>query len=412
MPANLDLYKAVVRLTNTFGLGKRQSLGSGVVFSPSGLIITNNHVIEDSNFGTAFGQLAVELLQRADRPASDAVPAEVVIRNEVYDLAVIRITGTLPVHFIDLLKTLPIDESFMERRIRVLGYPPLGGGTITVTRGIISGFDESGNLKTDAEINPGNSGGAALDDLDMFLGLPSFVFADEQGKLGFVISVDRIKEWFGIALKSCLPTTSEYLAAAFAHSNLNFTGENLDQSNKYPRILGKFAAVEMLLSKGEYEKAIPHIEFILEKRPRSALAYHYLGDALLGLGRHLDAVAQFKICLTYDPDHIPALGNLGVALTHLGRQTEALQIFEQISDVSDNPVELRTAYHNIGHIYETSGQAELSRMYEKKATDLTAAAAERLSQYTHQKNPKDAATALTDAIMNAEIKLDDQSTLE
>ena len=57
----------------------------------------------------------------------------------------------------------------LEKRIRVLGYPPLGGGTITVTRGIVSGFDEIGNLKTDAEINPGNSGGAALDDIDVFL---------------------------------------------------------------------------------------------------------------------------------------------------------------------------------------------------------------------------------------------------
>jgi len=155
MPANFNLYKSVVRLTNTFGLDKRQSLGSGVVFSPTGLVITNNHVIEEANFGTAFGQITVESLDSVDRPASDAVPAEVVIRNEGVDLAVVRITGAAPPHFIDLLSTPPIDASLMERRIRVLGYPPIGGGTITVTRGIVSGFDEAGNLKTDAEINPG-----------------------------------------------------------------------------------------------------------------------------------------------------------------------------------------------------------------------------------------------------------------
>ncbi len=153
MPVNLDLYRAVVRLTKTSGLDNRKSLGSGVLFGPTGLIITNNHVIEDPDFGTAFGQIAIESLQRVDRPASDAVPAEVVIRNEVYDLAVVRIVGAPPAHFIDLLNTPPVDAAMMERRIRVLGYPPLGGGTITVTRGIVSGFDEAGNLKTDADIN-------------------------------------------------------------------------------------------------------------------------------------------------------------------------------------------------------------------------------------------------------------------
>ncbi len=75
MPVDRDIYRAVVRLTNTSGLDNRNSLGSGVVISPTGLVITNNHVIEDSDFGTAFGQITVEALQRVDRAASDAVPA-------------------------------------------------------------------------------------------------------------------------------------------------------------------------------------------------------------------------------------------------------------------------------------------------------------------------------------------------
>jgi hypothetical protein len=409
MPVNFDLYRAVVRLTNTSGLDNRNSLGSGVVFSPTGLVITNNHVIEDSAFGTAFGQITVESLQRVNRPASDAVPAEVVIRNEVYDLAVVRITGAPPAHFVDLLNTTPMNASLMERRVRVLGYPPLGGGTITVTRGIVSGFDETGNLKTDAEINSGNSGGAVLDDLDMFLGIPSFICADAQGKLGFIISVDRIKEWLATALKSPVPETPEELAAAFADSNLNFSGDNLDQSTKYPRILGKFAAVETLLSRGEYERVMPHIEFILDKRPRSALAYHYLGNALLGLGRYLEAATQFRTSLAYNPGHIPALGNFGVTLIHLSRHGEALQIFEQIIDTSDNPAELWASYDNIGKIYETWGHAEISGLYRQKAAELSAAAAERLSQYAHPQNPEDKIAAVTNAIMNAEIEIEDSS---
>jgi S1-C subfamily serine protease len=150
------------------------------------------------------------------------------------DLAVVRITGVSPTHFIDLLKVPPTNESLIERRIRVLGFPPLGGGTITVTRGVVSGFDEVGNLKTDAEINPGNSGGAAFDDLDSFLGIPSFIVAGEEGKLGFLISADRVKQWLAAALKSGLPATTEELGVAFGNSNLDFYGDNLDQSTWQP----------------------------------------------------------------------------------------------------------------------------------------------------------------------------------
>ena len=404
MPTNLDLYRAVVRLTNTFGLDNRRSLGSGVVFSPTGLVITNNHVIEDDDFGTAFGKIVVESLQRVDRPASEGVPAEVVIRNENYDLAVVRITGAPPAHFIDLLNSRPVDESLMERRIRVVGYPPLGGGTVTVTRGIVSGFDEAGNLKTDAEINPGNSGGGAFDDLNTFLGIPSFIISDAQGKLGFIISVDRVKEWFEAVLKSGVPGTSEQLASAFVSSNLKFSGDNVDQSAQYPRILGKFAAVETLLSRNEYEKVIPHVEFILNKRPRSALAYHYLGNALLGLARYPDAARQFRTCLGYNPNHIPALGNFGLTLIHLGRHGEALQIFEQIIDATENPVELWAAYTNIGQIYKDWGQAAVSELYSQKATELSTAAAEHRGKYKHQHS------RLADAIVEVEIEMEDQGS--
>jgi S1-C subfamily serine protease len=127
-----------------------------------------------------------------------------------------------------------------------------------VTHGIVGGFDKTGNLKTDAEINPENSGGAALDDLDLFLGVPSFISEDALGKIRFIISINRIKEWLGSFLKSGLPQTTEQMASAFEGSNLNFSGDNIDQSNNYPRILSKFAAVEMLLSLRANMKRLCH----------------------------------------------------------------------------------------------------------------------------------------------------------
>lgn len=400
---NVDIYKAVVRITNTSSLNGGSSLGSGVVVGPAGLVITNNHVIEDANFGTAFGDIAIETIQAVDRVASEARPVELVIRNESYDLAVLRILGTPPPQFIDLLSVPPTNESLIERNVRVLGYPLLGGSTITVTRGIVSGFDEAGNIKTDAEINPGNSGGAALDDLDTFLGIPSFIVTEEEGKLGFIISADRIKQWLHSILKDGLPKTTAELASAFVDSNLNFGGENLDQSTKYPRILSRFAAVESLLSKCEYDEVMPHIAFILDKRPRSALAYKYLGNALLGLGRYTEAATQFRNCLAYDPGDIPALGNLGLTLVYLGRHAEALQIFEQVIDLSDNPLELWAAYTNIGRVYEIWERPDLSEIYREKANELHAAAEERSPHYTRPEDPENLVQRLTDAITKVEI---------
>jgi tetratricopeptide (TPR) repeat protein len=276
---------------------------------------------------------------------------------------------------------------------------------ITVTRGVVSGFDENQNLKTDAEINPGNSGGAALDDMDSFLGIPSFTISGEDGKLGFIVTLNRIIEWLTTVLKSGLPATSDRIDEAFTGSNLNFSGDNLDQSNKYPRILVKFAAVETLLSERKYEESIPQIQFILEKRPRSALAYHYLGNALLGLGRYREATNQYRHCLSLDPNHIPALGNLGVSLISLSREQEALQIFEQVIDGSDDPAELWTSYNNIAGIYERAKNGALSQSYRSKANELRQAAEQRLSEHTQRRGKGSKLEALLNAMVHAEIKM-------
>jgi hypothetical protein len=338
------------------------------------------------------------------------VHADVVIRNEVFDLAVIKVSGPPPMHYVDILNTAAIDESFIERHIRVLGYPPLGGGTITVTRGIVSGFDEAGNLKTDAEINPGNSGGGTFDDLDTFIGIPSFITTEVHGKLGFIVSTARIKGWFGEILKDGVPSRPEDLGAAFERSNLTFSGENVDQSNQYPRILGKFAAIETLLSSHEYERAIPHVKFILDKRPRSALAHRYLGNILLGLKRYAEAATEYRTCLAYDPNSIPALGNLGLTLALLGRGGEALQIFEQIIDSTDNPSDLCCAYHNIGQIYSDWKRGDLSDLYWKKADELKAGAETDLSPGSpYPANAGGLVERLLDAIVKTEIQMEDES---
>lgn len=369
-------------------------------------MLTNNHVISEASLGTAFGEIRVDLLESADQLPFGKHPAGIVIRNEDLDLALLKINSDIPFDFVDIFRGPSIDPSVIEQRIRIFGYPGIGGDTLTVTRGIVSGFDGSRNLKTDAEINPGNSGGGAFNEADEFLGVPSSIVAEGSGKIGFVISVDRIREWLQSIVKDgTLPTTREEIGPSLTASNLIFAGGDIDQGSIKPKVLGKFAAVETLLARQNYTDAIPHLEYILLDRPRSALAHHYYGNALLGLERFSEAADRYREALRYDPHRIPALGNLGVALINLLRYTEAVQIFEFITGATDDPVQLWTAYHNIGRIYETWDNPDLAAPYNLKAEELRTAAEQRMTEYKSPSAGSDGFSRLTHALVEAEIKL-------
>ena len=78
--------------------------------------------------------------------------------------------------------------------LAVIGFPGLGGSTVTFTDGVVAGFldeDEDGVyewIKTDTEMNPGNSGGLAIDQQGAFIGVPSAGYsrADVAGKISLI----------------------------------------------------------------------------------------------------------------------------------------------------------------------------------------------------------------------------------
>jgi serine protease Do len=161
-------------------------VGSGIVLTADGYILTNRHVVEDSQ------ALTVEL---ADGSQYDAT---VVTVSDDQDLALIKIdaTGLSPAVIGDS-GTLEVGQTAI-----AIGSP-LGTFTETVTRGIISGTgrtitvaDESTGrpvtmtdlLQTDAAINPGNSGGPLLDASGAVVGVNTAVSADAEG-LGFAIPI-------------------------------------------------------------------------------------------------------------------------------------------------------------------------------------------------------------------------------
>jgi S1-C subfamily serine protease len=162
-------------------------VGSGIIVSSDGYILTNRHVVEGSS------SLTVELFD------GQTYPATLVQQSDTKDLALIKIDATG-------LRAAPIGDSSKAQvgeTVLAIGSP-LGTYTETVTKGILSGTgrditvqDEltgrptqlTGLMQTDAAINPGNSGGPLLDATGAVIGINTAVSTSAQG-LGFAIPIN------------------------------------------------------------------------------------------------------------------------------------------------------------------------------------------------------------------------------
>lgn len=186
--SSADLAHAVVQIV-AYLQGEEGSAwwGSGTVISPDGLILTNAHVaVADETEGT-LDRLEVAVTTASDTPPEPTYVAEVVASDWALDLAVLRISeriggGALPT---DLKYAALGDSDALEigDPIRILGYPGIGGETITLTSGLVSGFVSEAGLgnrawvKTDATIAGGNSGGMAVNARGELIGVPTIAAA-------------------------------------------------------------------------------------------------------------------------------------------------------------------------------------------------------------------------------------------
>jgi len=180
-----------------FGGGARRprmesSLGSGVVVDPAGLIVTNNHVIENAD------EIRVAL---ADGREFDA---KVLQRDERVDLAVLQVTGDTPFASVALADS---DRTEIGDLVLAIGNP-FGIGQ-TVTNGIVSalarthiGSNDVGYfIQTDAAINPGNSGGALIDMRGQLVGVNTAIFSRSGGSngIGFAIPSNLVRAFVDAA---------------------------------------------------------------------------------------------------------------------------------------------------------------------------------------------------------------------
>tara|TARA_B100002003_G_C14149499_1_gene552827 strand:+ start:1344 stop:2468 length:1125 start_codon:yes stop_codon:yes gene_type:complete len=149
-------------------LGERASLGSGVIISDQGYILTNLHVVD-----TLFDAFDTEVTLKDGRKT----PATVVAWDKDKDLAVLHIN-------MDNLAPIQIgDEQELEVGdiVFAIGYPRNIGQS--VSQGIVSALTTNPDtsisiIQTDAAINPGNSGGALIDNEGTLVGINSSIFSE------------------------------------------------------------------------------------------------------------------------------------------------------------------------------------------------------------------------------------------
>jgi Do/DeqQ family serine protease len=196
----------------------QRSLGSGVMVDPSGLVVTNVHVIEGAD------QVKVSLSDKRE------FEAEIILKDSRSDLAVLRLKDA---H--EKFPTLDFDNSdeLMVGDVVLAIGNPFGVGQ-TVTHGIISALartqvgvtDYQFFIQTDAAINPGNSGGALVDMTGRLAGINTAIYSRSGGSqgIGFAIPANMVRvvvasaksggkavkrPWLGAKLQAVTPEIAE-----------------------------------------------------------------------------------------------------------------------------------------------------------------------------------------------------------
>ena len=175
----------------------QNSLGSGVLVDQSGLVVTNNHVIQ----GSGEAEITVALSDGRE------FPAKVVLKDEHTDLAVLRLDAK-GVQF-PAIQFADSDSLEVGDLVLAIG-DPFGVGQ-TVTSGIVSALartqvgisDYQFFIQTDAAINPGNSGGALVDMDGKLAGINTAIFSRSGGShgIGFAIPSNMVRLVVQSALK-------------------------------------------------------------------------------------------------------------------------------------------------------------------------------------------------------------------
>ncbi|MGH7280608.1 MAG: trypsin-like peptidase domain-containing protein, partial [Polyangiaceae bacterium] len=192
-----------------------RAIGSGVIYTPDGAILTNNHVVDEA--------LSINVHLRDGR----YLPAKLIGRDPATDLAVIKVdaTGLTAAKFADT------DKLKVGQWVVAIGSP--FGLDYTVTSGVLSAKGRGGlgmnavedYLQTDASINPGNSGGPLCDLDGAVVGINEMIARGAGSNIGFAIPSNLVRHvadqimrtghveraWIGVGIQDLTPDLASAL---------------------------------------------------------------------------------------------------------------------------------------------------------------------------------------------------------
>jgi serine protease Do len=282
---------------------RQRSLGTGFIIDTQGFILTNNHVVEQTD------EIKVTLNDKTE------FNAKIIGRDPKTDLALIRIE---PHHALTALPLGDSDKLEVGDWVIAIGNP-FGLGH-TVTAGIVSakyrqiGAGAYDNfIQTDASINPGNSGGPLLNTAGEVIGVNTAIFSQSGGSvgIGFAIPINMAKDllpqlkkgkvvrgWLGVMIQEITPELKDKLELKEEKGALvgdvvaegpadkagikrgdvivSFDGKEISQANDLPFIVGSTPVGKTVtvgvIRKGKKEHFQVQIEELKEEREAQAVS--------------------------------------------------------------------------------------------------------------------------------------------
>src|SRR5215207_6065764 len=233
----------------------QSSLGSGVIVDDSGLVITNNHVIENMN------EVKVALADRRE------FEADILLRDPRTDIAVLKLKDATNLQAVELGDSEALQVGDL---VLAIGNP-FGVGQ-TVTQGIVSALartqvgisDYQFFIQTDAAINPGNSGGALIDMNGRLVGINTAIFSQSGGSIGigFAVPSSMVRVVLNSARGGAKNVVRPWLGAS-----LQTVSNEISESMGLERPMGVLVAA--IFDKGPADEAgIKRGDVILGRWPR------------------------------------------------------------------------------------------------------------------------------------------------
>ena len=183
-------------------------LGSGVIISSEGKVLTNQHVVQ-SSLGLTYPDYCLVLFSQDFNSSTQTYKkqyrASILGVFQDHDAALLKINDVLATDQTGQVQTTPAGGYFpffqaapgtpqIGDPVYVIGFPESANFAFSVTKGIISNLTSDGlYFGTDAQIDRGNSGGAALNSDGQLIGLPTYKFVSEGDYRGYILNIQTIK---------------------------------------------------------------------------------------------------------------------------------------------------------------------------------------------------------------------------